>query len=136
MDTTGEEQGATLVDALQELHRVAGAPSVRRIAAHCPSASHATVHSTLRGQTYPSWVVAAEIITALGGNPKDYRRLYLADRPDTRVIAPVARSGAAGDLIAAITANTEALDRLTATVQGLRVNSNPAYPNLPPGALR
>lgn len=73
---TPEQSG--LAVRLRELRLQAGNPSVREISARTRSVSHSTVHQALHGDRLPKWSTVAAIVTALFGNPDEFRDLWMA----------------------------------------------------------
>lgn len=70
-----------LVEALHALHREAGRPSLRSIAgrARC---SHTTVRHIFSHPRLPAWELVEVVVTALAGDPADFRELWLAATKD------------------------------------------------------
>ncbi|MDX3782501.1 toll/interleukin-1 receptor domain-containing protein [Streptomyces europaeiscabiei] len=71
-----------LAAALRALHVGAGKPSMRALA-HDVSLSHTTVADALNGKRVPSWGTIETLVRRLGGNEKEFRRLWLAVTGDT-----------------------------------------------------
>jgi 1-deoxy-D-xylulose-5-phosphate synthase len=72
------EPADRLVLALQDLHRRAGKPSSRRIAAGIGTVSHTTVAEALSGRRIPTWPVVSSIVKQLGGSETEFRSLWAA----------------------------------------------------------
>src|ERR1035438_5530659 len=70
---------AQLASALQSLHALKGAPSVRTLARQVGDVSHTTVADALAGRRVPSWPVLEGIVRVLGGEqerfPNDQTRI-------------------------------------------------------------
>ncbi|QKW36295.1 hypothetical protein HUT06_21535 [Actinomadura sp. NAK00032] len=73
---------ADLFEELRRLHRLAGEPSVREIAATIGEGvlSHATVHAALRGPRVPRWPVLDLVVEALEGDGPKFKALWVAAR--------------------------------------------------------
>jgi hypothetical protein len=71
-----------LFDELRRLHRHAGEPSVRELAATIGEGvlSHATVHTALRGPRIPRWPVLELVVEALEGDGSKFKALWVAAR--------------------------------------------------------
>ena len=68
-------------DNLRGLHRYAGEPSTRKIAAAAGKISHSAVHSALSGHSrVPAWPIVDEIVKALGGDIDKFRDLWMRAR--------------------------------------------------------
>ncbi|WP_299925403.1 AAA family ATPase [uncultured Nocardioides sp.] len=81
-----------LVDALHRLHHEAGRPSVRAIARRA-GCSHTTVFHLFTHPRLPAWSLVEVVVPALGGDPADFRDLWLAATADgVRHLPPPARS--------------------------------------------
>jgi hypothetical protein len=82
---------SALAVALRELHERASRPSTREIAARAVRAtggtvSHVAVHSMLSGNNVPRWDNLQAVVIALGGDPMEFRRLWLdASAPVTGI---------------------------------------------------
>ena len=70
-----------LVDALHRLHHEAGRPSLRAIARRA-GCSHTTVHHLFTHPRLPAWSLLEMVVPAIGGDPADYRDLWLAATAD------------------------------------------------------
>lgn len=71
----------TWLDALQDLHKRAGFPSTRAIAAKTPDGiSHTTVYTVMSGHISP-WSTTWQVIKALDGDPHELQELWLAAKP-------------------------------------------------------
>lgn len=83
----------TLFDELRRLHRHAGEPSVRQLAANA-GVSHATVHSALRGPRVPRWQNLELILEELHVDPDQVKALWVAarDAEDDEHDTPASRS--------------------------------------------
>ena len=70
-----------LAAALRHLHRQAGEPSARRIglAIHC---SHTTVSKILKCANAPGWDMLERVVRHLGGDPVQFKKLWVAVRDD------------------------------------------------------
>ncbi len=66
-----------LVEALHDLHHRAGWPSLRRIAADA-GCSHTTVSHILSSPRVPAWDNLRAVVEALGGDPDEFHRRWLA----------------------------------------------------------
>ncbi|MFD3926889.1 TIR domain-containing protein [Streptomyces sp. NPDC058614] len=71
-----------LAAALRELHARAGKPSMRALAQDV-SISHTTVADALNGKRVPSWGTVESLVRQLGGNEKEFTRLWRAATGDT-----------------------------------------------------
>ena len=78
-----ETEGLTAVDpaqalaaALRHLHRAAGQPSSRKIAAAVGSVSHTSVADALAGRRVPSWAILEKMVRHLQGDPDAFRGLW------------------------------------------------------------
>jgi DNA-binding NarL/FixJ family response regulator len=71
---------ANFFDALLDLHRRAGEPSIRDIARQIQTLSHDTVHRTLTGPTLPRWASVEMVVQALGGDVDSIKSVWLAAR--------------------------------------------------------
>lgn len=79
-----------LLDYLNSLHRDAGKPSSRTLAAIC-GVSHTTVNEALNGQRMPGWASLRAIVECLDGDMtqvramlgEDHGRNYTSPRPTT-----------------------------------------------------
>ncbi|MGF9754397.1 AAA family ATPase [Microvirga sp. 0TCS3.31] len=81
-----------LVDALHRLHVEAGRPSLRAIARRA-GCSHTTVFHLFTDPRVPAWSLLEVVVTATGGDPADYRDLWLAATTDgARHLPPPART--------------------------------------------
>lgn len=81
-----------LVDALHRLHHEAGRPSVRAIARRA-GCSHTTVFHLFTHPRLPAWSLVEVVVPALGGDPADFRDLWLAATADgARHLPPPART--------------------------------------------
>ncbi|HEU4337500.1 MAG TPA: AAA family ATPase [Nocardioides sp.] len=81
-----------LVDALHRLHDGAGRPSLRAIARRA-GCSHTTVHHLFTHPRPPAWSLLDAVVTAIGGDPADFRPLWLAATADgARHLPPPART--------------------------------------------
>ena len=69
---------AAFAVALREIHVTGGAPSTRALARKVGFISHNAVHCYLSGKLLPPWDKAAQIVTALGGDPESLRDLWVA----------------------------------------------------------
>lgn len=57
-----------------------GCPSLRTVSIHTRrQISHATVASIINGTSFPRWLTATTLITALNGNPDELRPLWEAE---------------------------------------------------------
>lgn len=75
-------------NAVHELWREAGQPTMRQIAAATNgSVPKTTVHAMLTGANLPTWKTVSVVVTALGGDPDAYLPLWNAARVDR--LAPV-----------------------------------------------
>ena len=81
-----------LVDALHRLHDEAGRPSLRAIARRA-GCSHTTVSHLFTHPRLPAWSLLEMVVTAVGGDPADFRDLWLAATADgARHLPPPART--------------------------------------------
>ena len=81
-----------LVDALHRLHHEAGRPSLRAIARRA-GCSHTTVFHVFTHPRVPAWSLLEVVVTAIGGDPADFRDLWLAATADgARHLPPPART--------------------------------------------
>ena len=81
-----------LVDALHRLHHEAGRPSLRAIARRS-GCSHTTVFHLFAHPRLPAWSLLEVVVTAIGGDPADFRDLWLAATADgARHLPPPART--------------------------------------------
>lgn len=81
-----------LVEALHRLHREAGRPSLRAIARRA-GCSHTTVFHLFTHPRPPAWSLLEEVVTAIGGDPADFRDLWLAATEDgARHLPPPGRT--------------------------------------------
>jgi hypothetical protein len=81
-----------LVDALHRLHHEAGRPSVRAIARRA-GCSHTTVFHLFTHPRLPAWSLLEVVVPALGGDPADFRDLWLTATADgSRHVPPPART--------------------------------------------
>ena len=81
-----------LVDALHRLHHEAGRPSVRAIGRRA-GCSHTTVFHLFTHPRLPAWSLLEVVVPALGGDPADFRDLWLAATADgARHLPPPARA--------------------------------------------
>jgi hypothetical protein len=81
-----------LVDALHRLHDEAGRPSLRTIARRA-GCSHTTVHHFFTHPRLPAWSLVEMVVPAVGGDPADFRDLWLAATADgARHLPPPART--------------------------------------------
>ncbi len=71
--------------ALREMHRLAGAPSSRTVAAKIGALSHTTVSSAMRGPKVPTWPVVARIVKALDGDLESIRELWIDAREPVEI---------------------------------------------------
>jgi tetratricopeptide (TPR) repeat protein len=80
MTTANTRPAREMFDALRLLHRQAGAPSVRQIAARTGQGglSHSTVHDILKGRRVPKWATFEQVVSALGGDPETFRLRWAA----------------------------------------------------------
>lgn len=71
-----------LTAALRRLHVDAGEPSSRVLADRVKQAggflSHSTINDTIRGHRTPGWPVVEQVVSALGGDSGQFRKLWLA----------------------------------------------------------
>lgn len=72
-----QEAAVALRSALQGLHREAGKPSTRALAA-VADVSHTTVADVLSGQRVPPWPTLEKVVKALGGSPGEFRDMWSA----------------------------------------------------------
>jgi len=82
---------AELKERLQRLHRHSGEPSLREVARRTGRAvSHTTVNQVLRGTGLPKWGPTELVVEALGGDPQEFRALWVAarDEQDEAGVAP------------------------------------------------
>ncbi|MDI6098985.1 LuxR C-terminal-related transcriptional regulator [Actinoplanes sp. NEAU-A12] len=81
-DPTPAHGREELVNALKELHELAGQPSARSLARSLDDVSHTTVADALSGRRVPSWQILAKLVGALAQGQADverrFRRLWLA----------------------------------------------------------
>ena len=81
-----------LVDALHRLHDEAGRPSLRAIARRA-GCSHTTVFHLFTHPRLPAWSLVEMVVPAVGGDPADFRDLWLAATADgARHLPPPART--------------------------------------------
>ena len=81
-----------LVDALHRLHDEAGQPSLRAISRRA-GCSHTTVSHLFSHPRLPAWSLLEMVVTAIGGDPADFRDLWLAATADgARHLPPPART--------------------------------------------
>jgi hypothetical protein len=80
-----------LAAALRALHARAGAPSMRSVAKRTGTVSHTTVAEALAGKRLPSWPILSDVISALGGDEKQFKQLWLTAREAAQV--PAGRDG-------------------------------------------
>lgn len=78
--------------ALRELHRKAGQPSSRSIAAKIGGTSHTTVASALRGPKVPTWPVVARLVEALDGDLDSIREFWIEAREPLAIRTPATES--------------------------------------------
>jgi DNA repair exonuclease SbcCD ATPase subunit len=74
------DPAAELKRQLQRLHRESGEPSLRAIAARTGAVAHTTVREVLRGERLPRWGPTELVIEAIGGDPEQFRPLWVAAR--------------------------------------------------------
>jgi helix-turn-helix protein len=75
----GDQALSELSAALRELQLQAGEPSTRDIAGAIHY-SHTTVAQVLGGAKCPKWPTLLAVITHLGGDPDEFKRLWVAAR--------------------------------------------------------
>ena len=81
-----------LVEALHALHDRAGRPSVRTIAGKA-GCSHTTVFHVFSHPRLPSWGLLEVVVTALAGDPAEFRDLWMtATAEGTRHVPPPGRT--------------------------------------------
>lgn len=125
---------AELHAALTTLHRAAGMPTARIIAA-AVKCSHTTVSTALNGRTVPSWRTLSRIVVALEGQPEAMQPLWQAyqnARPESarhrgpRAAAFQVRLALADDCVMAITASRRpTAEEWTATLDMLAIVADP-----------
>ena len=77
-----------LVDALHELHHRAGWPSLRTLAREV-GCSHTTVSTVFSAPKLPPWGVLELLVEAMGGDPRQFRSLWVAaGAPSTERAGP------------------------------------------------
>lgn len=114
-----EDARQTLQNAIQDLYRQAGCPSLRQIADRTSGAvSHMAVSNIVHHPgPRPRWVTVAQVIKALGGDPADYLDLFTAAHPPPATREARKRTETAtlikamNDLTAAVNDLTAAIDR-------------------------
>lgn len=83
---TAASSETELASALGDLHRAAGKPTSRKIAAAIGPISHTTVADTLAGRRTPSWPILEKIVVYLEGDIEAFRALWAAAvTPDDEV---------------------------------------------------
>src|ERR1035438_2476041 len=87
---------AQLASALQSLHALKGAPSVRTLARQVGDVSHTTVADALAGRRVPSWPVLEGIVRVLGGEQERFKQLWLDARAAAAVRSRAAAAATAG----------------------------------------
>ena len=75
----GDKALGVLSAALRELQLLAGEPSTRDIASAIHY-SHTTVAQVLGGAKCPKWPTLLAVVTHLGGDPDEFKRLWVAAR--------------------------------------------------------
>lgn len=92
-----------LFDELRRLHRHAGEPSARELAATIGEGvlSHATVHAALRGPRIPRWPVLELVGEALDGDSVKLKALWVAARDAEDEQRPPLNAVSAGYLLTA-----------------------------------
>jgi hypothetical protein len=75
----GDQALSELSAALRELQLQAGEPSTRDIASGIHY-SHTTVAQVLGGGKCPKWPTLLAVVTHLGGDPDEFKRLWVAAR--------------------------------------------------------
>jgi hypothetical protein len=75
---TAASSETDLASALGDLHRAAGKPTSRKIAAAIGPISHTTVAVALAGRRTPSWPILEKIVVHLGGDVEAFRALWAA----------------------------------------------------------
>jgi FxsC-like protein len=72
-----EAEGRDFRSALRALYLAAGRPSARSISRQLDRAvSHTTVADLLAGRRIPSWAITRRVVTHLGGDEAEFRRLW------------------------------------------------------------
>lgn len=75
----GDQALGELFAALRELQIQAGEPSTRAIGSAIHY-SHTTVAQVLSGEKCPKWPTLLAVVTYLGGDPDEFKRLWVAAR--------------------------------------------------------
>lgn len=107
-------------NAVHELWREAGQPTMRQIAAATNgSVPKTTVHAMLTGANLPTWETASAVVTALGGDPDAYLALWTAARPPARARPRVDRLAPVDDVTLIAEAIRDGLGGIASAIREL-----------------